>query len=362
MALIGFASADSFSEWEVYGDAWKATNDTHTIVKWNQTGEHTWIATGNASTIDYLAVAGGGYGGIYAGSGGGAGGLLTGTIPVNGIINVTVGTGGTSEGANGGNSTLDDLNAIGGGAGARGGGDGAGDPPKIGGSGAGGSSKTGRTIGAAGIAGQGYKGGDSPGQSGVYGSGGGGGAGGLGINAISTTGGNGGPGLQSAITGEALWYAGGGGGGQYSGVASGIGGSGVGGNGATVAGTSTKGMDGRGGGGGGSGGAGDTERDGGSGVIIISYVTPFAPIASFNLVLTDTTTGAPTSWQWNATNLLGNNTPVTISTDQNPIVTLTQGNWLIDLIATNDLGSDTCNSTIGINLTSPQVYFWERTS
>ena len=86
------------------------------------------------------------------------------------------------------------------------------------------------------------------------------------------------------------------------------------------------------------------------------------PVASFNLTLTDTSTNVPTSWQWNATNLLGNNTPVTISTDQNPILTLTQGNWLIDLIATNDQGSDTCNSTIGINLTSPQVYFWERTS
>ena len=86
------------------------------------------------------------------------------------------------------------------------------------------------------------------------------------------------------------------------------------------------------------------------------------PVASFNLVLTDTSTGIPTSWQWNATNLLGNNTPVTISTDQNPILTLSQGNWLIDLIATNAEGSDTCNSTIGINLTSPQVYFWSRTS
>ena len=84
------------------------------------------------------------------------------------------------------------------------------------------------------------------------------------------------------------------------------------------------------------------------------------PIASFNLVLTDTSTGSPSSWQWNATNLLGNNTPVTISTDQNPILILTQGNWLIDLIVTNAGGSDTCNSTIGINLTSPTVYFWNR--
>ena len=87
-----------------------------------------------------------------------------------------------------------------------------------------------------------------------------------------------------------------------------------------------------------------------------------SPVASFTITLTDTSIGPPSSWQWNATNLLGNNTPVTISTDQNPILTLTQGNWLIDLIATNDLGSDTCNSTIGINLTSPTVYFWSRTS
>lgn len=92
------------------------------------------------------------------------------------------------------------------------------------------------------------------------------------------------------------------------------------------------------------------------------FVDGLPPVASFVLTLTDTTIGFVSSWQWNATNLLGDNIPVTISTDQNPILTLTQGNWLIDLIATNDLGSDTCNSTIGINLTSPQVYFWSRTS
>jgi len=98
------------------------------------------------------------------------------------------------------------------------------------------------------------------------------------------------------------------------------------------------------------------------GVRRIVLQTDYPLAASFNITLTDTTTGAPTSWQWNATNLLGNNTPFTFSTDQNPTITLSQGNWLIDLIATNFLGSDTCNSTIGINLTSPQVYFWSRTS
>ena len=368
LLLVGTASADPFSEWEAYGDGWIATNDTYTIVKWNQTGEHTWITTGNASTLDYLVVggAGGGGGGGGPGGGGGAGGMLTGTTEIEGSsIVVTVGDGGNGatgspyKGTSGSNSSIGgSIIAVGGG-GAGGyftsalpGGSG-------GGSGGGG---TNPHVGGAGTAGQGHDGGDAVlNDVSPYPSGGGGGAGQDGFSISGSQSGAGGDGLSNSITGTAIDYAGGGGGtSTLQGAIYDHGGSGGGGDGAypyNAAGTA--GTNGLGGGGGGSQtGAGGK---GGSGVVIIGY-SLISPVASFNLTLTDTSTGVPTSWQWNATNLLGNNTPVTISTDQNPILTLSQGNWLIDMIATNDIGSGTCNSTIGINLTSPQVYFWSRIS
>jgi PKD repeat protein len=86
------------------------------------------------------------------------------------------------------------------------------------------------------------------------------------------------------------------------------------------------------------------------------------PNASFNIILSDTSTNYPTSWKWNATNLLGNNTEVTFSTSQNPIMNFGTGNWRINFTSTNALGSNTTNQTIGWNLSSPKVYYWSRTA
>jgi hypothetical protein len=61
------------------------------------------------------------------------------------------------------------------------------------------------------------------------------------------------------------------------------------------------------------------------------------------------------------TNLLGNNTPVTFSTLQNPILSLSIGNWFIEETATNSLGSSKANVTLGFGLSSPRVHFWNRT-
>jgi PKD repeat protein len=97
-------------------------------------------------------------------------------------------------------------------------------------------------------------------------------------------------------------------------------------------------------------------------VTISGGIGSAAPVASFDIVLTDTSSQYPTSWIWNVTSLLGNTTEVTYSTSQNPILNLGTGNWRINLTATNALGSNTTSKIIGWNLSSPVVYFWKRTS
>jgi PKD repeat protein len=97
-------------------------------------------------------------------------------------------------------------------------------------------------------------------------------------------------------------------------------------------------------------------------VTIVGDIGSTTPVASFDIVLTDTSTQYPTSWIWSVTNLLGNNTEVTYSTAQNPILNLGTGNWRINLTATNALGSNTTSKIVGWNLSSPGVYFWKRTS
>jgi len=214
--------------------------------------------------LDYLIIAGGGGG--YRG-GGGAGGYLnsiTGesygggggrafSIPITPsatTYTVTVGAGGAA-GTNPGNpSVFHTIAAVGGGA----------SDGYNGGSGGGGY----LAAGGAGTANQGYAGGNS---SSTNAGGGGGGAGAVGGNTVSATGGNGGAGLSSSITGSSVTRAGGGGGGGST--TSGTGGAGGGGAGAYS--NATAGTANTGGGGGGiySTGAGA----GGSGVVILRYVT-----------------------------------------------------------------------------------------
>jgi hypothetical protein len=376
LSLVSFVllvSSVQAVTWTSAGGCWTASNGANALVMWNATGCTVWTDPAAASSVWYFVVAGGGNGGGYngPGGGGGAGGVLNGTqaLTPGNIYNVCIGAGGngkraTYAGLSGFNSSFanttagDGINAQGGG-----GGGGYSDAPATGGSGGGRGSDSTAKAGGAGIAGQGNNGGASV-SGGSYASGGGGGAGSVGITALVNISGGGGSGISSSITGTATIYAGGGGGTQtQQGSVYGVGGSGGGGDGShTYNGVGNAGTNGLGGGGGGShtgnGGAG------GSGVIIISYLN-IPPTTSFNIQLIDTSTNTPTSWQWNATNLLAV-TPITttISTSQNPIVSLGQGNWLVELISTNSAGSSTnkYNRTLGINLTSPVVHFWNRTS
>jgi PKD repeat protein len=105
-------------------------------------------------------------------------------------------------------------------------------------------------------------------------------------------------------------------------------------------------------------------RQGGSSSRRSSSTSPTVPvIASFTanvtsgtaplgVAFTDTSTGAPTAWTWNATNVTGNNIPYTFSTEQNPAETFGIGNYSIVLTASKATGSDT-SDPLWINVTSP---------
>jgi hypothetical protein len=267
---------------------------------------HSFTATGSLSVssigsigqADYLVVAGGGGGGnYYSGGGGGAGGLLTsisgelsggGNLPGPMIqlseidYLATVGSGGAGGpgggtidvGSNGQNSSFAGINAIGGGGGGGGGLSGA-----AGGSG-GGSGGNGQATGTflGGIGSQGYGGGNGYSNSNNYGAGGGGGAGSPGLNGDNTASGAAGIGLISSITGQDVYYSGGGGAGTHTGTSltrtlGGLGGGGDGG----VGGGNNSGLPGVANTGGGGGGGtyqsatGAPGGAGGSGIIIVRY-------------------------------------------------------------------------------------------
>ncbi|BFT95077.1 hypothetical protein MNSC_10850 [Minisyncoccus archaeophilus] len=239
------------------------------------TGTSAWTPPAGVTQVEYLVVAGGG-GGVdataYQGiGGGGGGGFLNSSMGVvNTSYQVIVGAGGVK--AKGFDSSFGEIVAIGGGLGAMGKGG-------NGGSGGGGGSQP-SYEGGSGTAGQGNSGGAGtliPNTGG-----GGGGAGGVGTSGTNqgwyvSYGGAGGVGKQSSITGTAVYYAGGGGGGlQNNSAGGGTGGLGGGGNG----GMGTNGNDGTPNTGGGAGGGGafyDETRisgKGGSGIVIIRYLTP----------------------------------------------------------------------------------------
>ncbi len=276
----------------------------------NANADRVFSITVNVSpiTIDYLVVAGGGGGGGGIGGGGGAGGMKTGNVILtpSTTYTATVGGGGTkstgttsgSTGSNGGDSSLagsgiTTITSTGGGlggsyfsnsvsAGA------------AGGSGGGAGARTGGTLtGGAGTSGQGNDGGSAHAASGQHAPGGGGGAGAVGQSGVhpGTAAGNGGVGLSSSITGSAVYYAGGGGGGCHESVTvtGGLGGQGGGGDGGldgspnrqSVAGTANTG----GGGGAGRYSSNNDGANGGSGVVIFKILTSD---------YTGTVTGSPT--------------------------------------------------------------------
>ena len=252
------------------------TSGSYTIHTFTSSG--TFQVTAGNKNVESLVIAGGGGGGRDDGGGGGAGGYRNSTsgeasggnssaetaLAVSvGSYTVTIGAGGagatSGNGFYGVDSVFSTITSIKGGYGA-----GTGTAGGAGGS-AGGSKNT--TSIASGTSGQGSNGGGGS----THGSGGGG-AGEAGN--IPTR--NGGDGLSSSINGSAVFRGGGGGGGQRVANADGYGGNGGGGRGAyygsdnAAAGTANTG----GGGGGGDGGSSPYYgKAGGSGIVIIRYLT-----------------------------------------------------------------------------------------
>ena len=266
------------------------TDGAHTVHTFTTSG--TFVPNGNTN-IEYLIVGGGGSAGISGGfspsGGGGGGGVLTNTTTIaNANTPIVVGQGGvpvftgvfsTSSATNGGDSSLGGITATGGGAGGSShvvntiGGVaapiyGAG---LDGGSGGGGARGAGTTAGGQPTAGQGNAGGGGINPN----SGGGGGATAAGADAAGSTPGAGGEGLSSSISGTSQVYGSGGGGAHRSFLTLVPGGTNAG-NGGLPGGLGGNGIDGFGGGAGGTGNAGSsiiTGANGGSGVVIIRYLT-----------------------------------------------------------------------------------------
>jgi hypothetical protein len=256
-----------------------------------------------------LAGAGGGGGGGGHGCGGGAGGYRTFTAsPIVKGLNYTVtvgagGAGGTTNtlGGNGGNSTFASSSSTGGGAGGQ---ESGAFFPTSGGSG-GGAYYSKNTAGTGNAGGytpvEGYAGGLGNGTGPNYPSGGGGGAGAVGgAGSGGTTGGNGGTGVASSITGTSVTRGGGGGGSTYStGGTPGSGGAGGGGAGNSDGGTPNDGGTNLGGGGGGNERSAGAQRggNGGSGVVILRWLTSGNTI-SVGAGLTADATGADGSYSY----------------------------------------------------------------
>ena len=278
---------------------------------------HTGAAGG---TVELLVVAGGGSGGgsQFHGAGGGAGGLIFSnayTVTHNTDYGVFVGDGGaalpansTLQGNNGQNSTFGPLPpAIGGGGGGE-----YQSLGKSGGSGGGGARDG--TAGGSGTSGQGHAGGAGF-SSGSFGSGGGGGAGTNGVDGTSTTGGDGGTGVYVSAfadwgdTNNPGWFAGGGGGGTLGGTA-GTGGKGGGGDGsATGSGIDAQPNTGGGGGGPESHDTLAASGAGGSGIVIVRYVTlpPVMIGASGGDILYPTNLNGTVHYVHIFTNIVGTN-------------------------------------------------------
>jgi hypothetical protein len=242
------------------------TNDgAYTIHTFTTNG--TLVLTEDLINVSILVIAGGGAGGIYGG-GGGAGEVnyTTGLNLTIGNYDVIVGSGGinTIDFSNGTSSNFSNIiNTIGG----NGGGDNNYLPACVASCGGG---YTGAGVISPSISGHGHSSGNGASSSSpAYPTAGGAGCGSNGFDSSGTTGGDGGQGCNISISGSEECYAGGGGGNSRTGTAgSATCGGGAGGNGAE--GSSATANTGAGGGGSGSAALGGS---GGSGIIIIRYLT-----------------------------------------------------------------------------------------
>jgi hypothetical protein len=291
VSIYGSGTWNSFRQGRIKAEGGiKSYVGNYTVHKFTSSSSFTCYENLN---IEYLIVAGGGGGGVWVGGGGGGGGLLNGNASINSsTYSMVIGSGGIggygigvtsatllTSATNGNNSTAFGLTAIGGGRGA------SWDlQDGLSGGSGGGRDQTRGTTRLTGTSGQGYSGGISI-YTGGFPGGGGGGAGGQGGDASSISiAGSGGIGVLNAIDGSSSYYSGGGGGGLNTPPGSaGAGGLGGGGNGAVGTGNTITGsvaVSGllNTGGGGGAAGQGSinpnaTGGNGGSGIIIIRYLT-----------------------------------------------------------------------------------------
>jgi len=310
-----------------------------------------WKVPSTVTRVSAVIAAGGGGGGAetdatgWLGGGGGAGGyrMVTSTVASASLLTVTVGQGGRygiSTAAadanlgiptNGQDSTFANITSLGGGAGAGRSANSGRQNGLAGGSGGGGGTYSG--TGGNGTAGQGNNGGTA--SANCCASGGGGGAGGAGGNG-SATGGNGsggsaGDGILNPmyISGTNAQYlaAGGAGGGLSSNGATGS----KGGVGFSLSAPANSGS----GGGGGGGQSYINGGFGGSGVVIVRWITASKPI--FTQPTIDTTTAGLSD---------------TITVSANPISPLTR-NYLWQ--SSSDTGTSWANVSTGSGFTS-QIY------
>ncbi len=271
------------------------TQGIYTVHTFNNSGVFTVTSNPNSRVANVLLVGGGGSDGEepsgtnYSNGGAGGGGVRTTTITTT--QTVTVGAGGANAGNDGGTTTC--SISVGGGGASNVAGSTADDAPSDGGGSQGGSQRYWLSMStqAAGSSGTyGYDGGAPGNQSSPFETcgGGGGGAGHAGYDATpgtTPTGGDGGEGVENDYqTGSNQYYGGGGGGAACKTGGSGISTRGEGGNGGGGYGGFTygngsfgnalAGVSNTGGGGGGRGYGNSTgNRPGGSGVVIIRYVT-----------------------------------------------------------------------------------------
>jgi len=249
-------------------------------------GSINFVITGSLK-LQVLIVGGGGGGGFTncAGGGGAGGAVATILVIPTGTYSVTVGAGGTggnytasvlTQAANGNDSSFYGITGIGGGYGGW-----VGSPRSGASGGCGGGGSYAGGVGSGGAGSQGGNGGRGSTQPGENNSGGGGGGmggdGGLPNLVGGFSGGAGGLGATYVIGGTSYTVSGGGGGGTDATAGTGGSGSGGGGgcpsvsSGAAGNGTANTGS----GGGGGGGGFADTRGgNGGSGIVVISYVYP----------------------------------------------------------------------------------------
>lgn len=279
-----------------------------------------------AVSVDYLVVAGGGSSGSITGTsltagGGGAGGLRSTVTNTGGLgtlesplalsyntnYTVTVGGGGSvpswnNQGNPGSDSVFSTITSTGGGGGGRYNSSGSGNGGGTGGSGGGGAHVNGAGGTRTSSPVQGFAGGTGGTQDSEGSSGGGGGAGAAGgvAGGGSNSSGAGGDGVAVSITGSSVYYAGGGGGGTASNTTPKAGGAGGGGAGAEegtngVAGTANTG----------GGGGGGMHKDGiaypggagGSGVVILRWLTAAGSI-TVGAGLTADATGTDGSYSY----------------------------------------------------------------